>query len=65
MRAAQCSQCGRFVKDVSATIRGWGEPEYIAKVEGTCSTHGLVEADIAGGWSWEDFYPETAPKETR
>jgi hypothetical protein len=55
---AQCGVCGRFVKDVRATVGGLGEPEYIERVTGLCSVHGEVDAEREPGWSWEDFYPE-------
>ena len=49
--AIKCLKCGRFCKDVVATIDGLGN---IKKVEGTCSKCGKVDLTNAD-WSYDDF----------
>jgi len=49
-----CPQCGRYCADIHATINGL---EYITKVEGVCSQHGMV--DLTGqAWNYDDFVAE-------
>jgi len=49
----QCLTCGRFIKDVVATVNGFDE---IVKVTGNCSKCGEVDLTTADWW-YEDFFP--------
>jgi hypothetical protein len=50
----KCLECGRFCKDVVATINGLGD---IIKVRGVCSKCGKVDLTNADWW-YGDFYEE-------
>lgn len=47
----KCPECGKFLKQVEATINGANE---VVKVEGICKKHGVVEPT---GWDYETFFP--------
>lgn len=55
----KCPICGKFVKDVRATLgydaEGYIGGEYIDRVEGVCKTHGLVNVKDNNEWDWDTF----------
>lgn len=62
MNFPRCDQCGKFLKNVTATVNGFDE---IVKVEGECKKHGVMKTN---DWEYWDFYPgelEPEPKEPR
>ncbi len=53
MTAIKCPVCGKFLRNVMATVSGIDNE--IIEVAGFCKTHGMVEPT---NWEYWDFFPE-------
>jgi len=54
MSRGRCPTCGRFLAEVTATVREVGGGEALDQITGRCRVHGEVDAE--GDFAWEDFF---------